>query len=231
MVPLVSWLLYGTHQFLVPAFTSQPKTDKILLGFGLRPDTLDPTIIKVSYHRGGQGSWYVSVFTLSSMDWKQLENDHLPKESIRFKQSSQAVVGWLLFWAGHERYVNNDGVMFKKHLLVSFDLIAHLFQVHDIDAIFRDGLTVPMCISSLGNSLIVSGSTDETELYLFCGWSLLVDVTFVTSFTLLFTIPSPSYVKLLGFSNDEILLPIVEVPGAHQLANYVQVFNLVTQSF
>ncbi|GKB40994.1 F-box domain containing protein [Tanacetum coccineum] len=193
---------------LVLAFTSQPKTDKILIGFGVRPDTLDPTIIK-----------------------NKLENDRLPRESIRFNRASQAVVGRLLFWAGHERFVNHDGVMFKKHLLVSFDLISHSFQVHDIDAIFRDGLTVPMCISSLGNSLIVSGSTDETKFYVFYGWSLLVDVTSVTSFTLLFAIPTPSYVKLLGFSNDEIPLPIVEVPSAHQLANSVQVFNQVTQSF
>ncbi|GJW89962.1 phospholipase-like protein [Tanacetum coccineum] len=384
---------------LVLAFTSQPKTDKILLGFGVRPDTLDPIIIKVSCPRSGQGSWYVPVFTLSSMDWNKLENDCLPRESnrfkrssqaavvhdidaifrdgltapmcisslgnssrsfwlslsclnivkagwlndnvnepkthwcladleirtgvvtfydslgwvggskrrwwrrmkkllpekltvylvmhgilerkgisaddykitykyadapfqaslfgdcgiwptvkgclntfgatrfqlkelhqlfknklendrlprgsIRFKRSSQAVVGQLLFWEGHERFVNDDGVMLKKHLLVSFDLIAHSFQVYAIDAIFRDGLTVPMCISSLGNSLIVSRSTDETEFYLFCGWSLLVDVTSVTSFTLLFSIPTPGYVKLLGFSNDEISLPIVEVPGAH----------------
>ncbi|GJS54655.1 hypothetical protein Tco_0628017 [Tanacetum coccineum] len=179
---------------LVPAFTSQPKTDKTLLGFGVRLDTLNPTIIKVSYPRGGQGSWYVSVFTLSSMDWNKLENDRLPRESIRFKRPSQAVV------------------------------------VHDIDAIFKDILTVPMCISSLGNSLIVSGSTDETEFYLFYGWSLLVDVTSVTSFTLLVSIPTPSYVNLLGFSNDEIPLPIVEVPSAHQLANYVEVFNRSSSS-
>ncbi|GJS15132.1 hypothetical protein Tco_0409604 [Tanacetum coccineum] len=216
---------------LVYAFTSQPKTDKILLGFGVHPDTLDPTIIKVSCPRSGHGSWYVSVFTLSSMDLNKLENDSLLRESIRFKWSSQAVVGCLFFWTGHERFVNDDGVMFKKHLLVSFDLIGHSFQFHDIDAIFRDSLTVPMCISSLGNSLIVSGSTDETKFYLFYDWSLLVDVTAVTSFTLLFSIPTPSYVKLLGFSNDEIPLPIVEVLGAHQLANSVQVFNLVTQSF
>ncbi|GKD40410.1 phospholipase-like protein [Tanacetum coccineum] len=127
---------------LVHAFTSQPKTDKILLGFGVRPDTLNPTIIKVSYPRDGQRSWYVSVFTLSSMDWNKMENGHLPREYIRFKRSSQAVVGRLLFSAGHE-----------------------------------------------------------------------------------------SYVKLHGFSNDEIPLPTVEVPGAHQLANVVQLFNLVTQSF
>ncbi|GKD64570.1 F-box domain containing protein [Tanacetum coccineum] len=149
---------------LVPAFTSQPQTDKILLGFGVHPDTLDLTIIKISYPRGGQRSWYVSVFTLSSTEWNKLKNDCLPRESIRFKRSSQAVVGWLLFWAGHE------------------------------------------------------------------SWSLLVDVAFVTSFTLFFVIPTPNYVKLLGFTNDEIPFPIVEVPGPRLLANSVQVYNRFTQS-
>nr|GEV29654.1 putative reverse transcriptase domain-containing protein [Tanacetum cinerariifolium] len=36
------------------------------------------------------------------MDWNKVENDCLPKESIRFKRSLQAVVGRLLFWDGHE---------------------------------------------------------------------------------------------------------------------------------
>ncbi|GKB40622.1 hypothetical protein Tco_0885564 [Tanacetum coccineum] len=141
------------------------------------------------------------------MDWKKLDNDYLPRESIRFKYSSQVVVGRLIFWASHERFVSDDGhVVFKKHLLVSFDLIGHSFQVHDIDAIFREGLTVPMCLS------------------------ILVDVTSLTSFTLLFSIPTPNYVKLLGFTMDEISLPIVEVPGNYQLANSVQVLNISTQT-
>ncbi|GJS45806.1 phospholipase-like protein [Tanacetum coccineum] len=215
----------------VPAFNSQPKSDKILLGFGVHPDTLDPTIIKVSYPRGRHGNWYVSVFTLSSMDWKKLDNDCLPRESIIFKCSSQVVIGWLIFWAGHERFVSDDGhIVLKKHLLVSFDLIGHSFQVHNIDVVFRDGLTVLMCLSSIGNSLILSGSTDEIDWYLFCGWYVLVDDTSLTSFTLLFAIPTPNYVKLLGFTMDEISLPIVEVPGPHQLANSVQVLNISTQT-
>nr|GFC05470.1 hypothetical protein [Tanacetum cinerariifolium] len=102
------------------------------------------------------------------MDWKKLDDDCLPRESIRFKCSSHVVVSRLTFWAGHERFVSDNGhVVFKKHLLVSFDLIGHSFEVHDIDAIFRDGLIVPMCLSSLGNSLILSGSMDETDFYLF----------------------------------------------------------------
>ncbi|GKD24045.1 hypothetical protein Tco_1225748 [Tanacetum coccineum] len=71
---------------------------------------------------------------------------------------------------------------------------------------------------------------DETDCYLFCGWSLLVDVASVALFTLFFIIPTPNFVKLLGFTNDEIPLPIVEVPGPHQLANSVQVYNCFTQS-
>nr|GEX50429.1 hypothetical protein [Tanacetum cinerariifolium] len=143
----------------------------------------------------------------------------------------EVVVGRLIFWADYEKFVSDDGhVVFKKHLLVSFDLIGHSFQVHGIDAIFRDGLTVLTYLLSLGNSLILSGSTDETDCYLFCGWSVLVDVTSLTSFTLLFTIPTPNYVKLLGFTNDEISLPIVKVPAPHQLANSVQVFNISTQT-
>ncbi|GJR19308.1 hypothetical protein Tco_0967835 [Tanacetum coccineum] len=43
-------------------------------------------------------------------------------------------------------------------------------------------------------------------------------------------IPTPNYVKLLGFTMDEISLPIVEVPGPHQLANSVQVLNISTQT-
>ncbi|GKD85216.1 hypothetical protein Tco_1356370, partial [Tanacetum coccineum] len=87
-----------------------------------------------------------------------------------------------------------------------------------------------MCLSSIGNSLILSGSTYETDCYLFYGWSVLVDVTSLTSFTLLFAIPTPKYVKLLGFTMDEILLPIVEVPGPHQLDNSVQVLNISTKT-
>ncbi|GKB40117.1 hypothetical protein Tco_0885059 [Tanacetum coccineum] len=184
---------------LVPNFNSQPESDKILLGFGVRPDTLGPTIINISYPR--------------------------------FKRSSQAVVGRLVFWDGHERFVNDDGVWYKNHLLVSFDLITHRFQVHDIDAIFRDGLTVLMCILTIGNSLIQTGNTFEFDYYLFCGWSLSVDGGSITSFTLLFAIPSPHFLKLPGFTNDELPLPIVKVPSGHQLAHSVEVYNLLTKSF
>nr|GEV60179.1 hypothetical protein [Tanacetum cinerariifolium] len=103
-----------------------------------------------------------SVSTHACMDWKKLDNDCLPREFIRFKRSSQVVVGRLIFWAGHER------------------------------------------------------STDETD-YLFCGWSVLVDVASLTSFTLLFAIPTPNYVKLLDFTMDEISLPIVEAKVAGTL--------------
>ncbi|GJU16716.1 hypothetical protein Tco_1144682 [Tanacetum coccineum] len=128
---------------------------------------------------------------------KILEKECLPRESIRFKRSSQVVVGRLLFWASHERFVNDDGVFFKEHLLVSFDLIDHSFQVHHIDAVFRDGLTVPMWISNIGNCLILSGSRDETDSWFFYGWSLFVDARTITSFNLLFAFSTPNAVSYL----------------------------------
>ncbi|GJY47709.1 hypothetical protein Tco_0436772 [Tanacetum coccineum] len=160
---------------LVPNFTSQLESDKILLGFGVRPDTLDPTIINISYPRSGQGTSYVSMFTLSSFSWHKLDNNCLPRESIRFKQSSQAVVGRLVLWAGHERF--------------------------------------------------------ETDYYLFCGWSLSVDGGSITSFTLPFAIPLPHFLKLLGFTNNQLPLPIVEVIDGLQLAHSVQMYNRLTESF
>nr|GEV44163.1 reverse transcriptase domain-containing protein [Tanacetum cinerariifolium] len=131
---------------LVPFFTSQTKTDKILSGFGVRLDTLDPAVIKISYPRGGQGSWYVSIFTLSSMDWNKLENDCLPKESIRFKLLSQAVVGRLLFWAGHESGLNSINIIddydvdcFLKEVLELVDSVKSVF-IKSIDKIVEDDL-------------------------------------------------------------------------------------------
>ncbi|GKE26988.1 hypothetical protein Tco_1442372 [Tanacetum coccineum] len=73
--------------------TSKPDGSKILLGFGVRPDNLDPTILKFSFPSSGEGNWSVLVFTLSALRRYQLDMNRLPRESIRFKRSTQAVIG------------------------------------------------------------------------------------------------------------------------------------------
>ncbi|PWA67479.1 F-box domain-containing protein [Artemisia annua] len=81
----------------VPSFLNQPDSPKMAIGFGIRPDTLDPTILKINYPYYGQGPWYVSVYTLSTRRWVNLENERLPRETIRIKWSGQAVVGGKFF--------------------------------------------------------------------------------------------------------------------------------------
>ncbi|GJX46255.1 transposase, MuDR, MULE transposase domain protein [Tanacetum coccineum] len=72
MVCIANPLIGKKVRVFIP--TSEPDGSKILLGFGVRPDNLDPTILKFSFPSSGEGNWYVLVFTLSAlrrcMDWR-----------------------------------------------------------------------------------------------------------------------------------------------------------------
>ncbi|GJU35471.1 phospholipase-like protein [Tanacetum coccineum] len=194
---------FWNHKFAAPKFVLMDK------GFGVPPDTLDPTIVKISYPVSGQGNWYVSVFTMSSETWNQVANNRLPRESIRFKRSSQAVVGGLIYWLGHERSVSNSGVFNKKTLLVSFDMNTHQFEVIDIPDIIIRPLGFPLTISNIRNSLLLSGNVFPPDNFIFAGQLLSIHDGSITSFTVMYTIPSPYFMKLLGFNNQDE--PIVEV--------------------
>ncbi|GJZ49524.1 F-box domain containing protein [Tanacetum coccineum] len=91
------------HKEIVVFVPTQLDSCKILLGFGVWPDNLDPTVVKFSYPSFGEGNWSVYVFTLSSLTWNQLNINRLPCDTIRFKRSTQAVVGQFIYWVGHER--------------------------------------------------------------------------------------------------------------------------------
>ncbi|GKC38670.1 F-box domain containing protein [Tanacetum coccineum] len=129
--------------------TSKPDGSKILLGFGVRPDNLDPTVLKFSYPSFGEGNWFVHVFTLSALRWYQLDMNRLPHESIRFKRSTQAVVGEFIYWVGYERVFGDSGDSYKHYLLVSFDMINHRFQEIAIPNLLMRGLDSPLYVSKL----------------------------------------------------------------------------------
>ncbi|GJW83060.1 hypothetical protein Tco_0156205 [Tanacetum coccineum] len=63
---------FWNHKFAAPKAVLMDE------GFGVPPDTLDPTIVKISYLVSRQGNWYVSVFTMSSETWNQVANNRLP---------------------------------------------------------------------------------------------------------------------------------------------------------
>ncbi|GJT54076.1 F-box domain containing protein [Tanacetum coccineum] len=117
---------------LVPNYTLQPDSPKMIFGFGICPVTLEPTILKINYPLYTDGPWYVSVSTLSSRTWYNLDYDCLPRESIRIKRAGQAVIDGKIFWIGSERFYNDDGISNKIYLIVSFDLVTHQFHVQDM---------------------------------------------------------------------------------------------------
>ncbi|GJT03736.1 hypothetical protein Tco_0838198 [Tanacetum coccineum] len=93
----------------VPNYTYQPDSPKMIFGFGICPVTLEPTILKINYPLYTDRPWYVSVSTLSSRIWYNLDYDCLSRESLRIKQAGQVVIGGKIFWIGSERFYNDDG--------------------------------------------------------------------------------------------------------------------------
>ncbi|GJX85203.1 hypothetical protein Tco_0335977 [Tanacetum coccineum] len=176
----------------------------MLFGFGVNPDNLDPTILKINYPLYGQGSWYVSVFIVSSRRWYNLKSYCLPRESIRIKRAGQAVIGGKIFWVGSEKFYGDDGV-----------------------GVFSP----PYYISQLRNSLIIYGSFNFGDMGIIYAWALQIDGGEVSSYRMLFNIPYQAnhQLKLLGFNKDEE--PIVEANDMHNIPHWLQVFNPTVESF
>nr|GEW11472.1 phospholipase-like protein [Tanacetum cinerariifolium] len=151
--------------------------------FSVPPDTLDLTIVKISYPVSGQGNWSVS----------------------------------------------NSGVFNKKTLLVSFDMNTHQFEVIDIPNIIIRPLGFSLTISSIRNSLLLSGNVFPPDNFNFVVQLLSIKDGSITSFTVMYTIPSPYFMKLLGFNNQDE--PIVEAATCHCRGHLVQVYNLELDSF
>ncbi|GJT71685.1 F-box domain containing protein [Tanacetum coccineum] len=214
---------------VIPYMTSQPEIRKIVWGFGVRSDTLDPTFLNISMGKYGAGPWHVFVYTLSSNSWNSLENYRLPRVSIRIKRScGQTTVSGFIFWGGYEIFFNVDGSCYNISMLVSFDMINHQFHVLDIPSVLRDQLPDPFYISHLGNSLVISGNLIIFENRYICAWLLEVDGYNVTSWRMLFVIPSTNVVKLIGFTKDDD--PIVEVDRGRML-HPLQVYDRASEEF
>ncbi|GJU98810.1 hypothetical protein Tco_1328081 [Tanacetum coccineum] len=66
------------------------------------------------------------------------------------------------------------------------------------------------------------------DIVLLCGWDLVVDGASVTSFSMLFSIPTINSVKLISFSNNDA--PIVEVDElGYQLDHTLQVYDPISE--
>ncbi|GJU19891.1 phospholipase-like protein [Tanacetum coccineum] len=131
---------------------------------------------------------------------------------------------------GYEKILGDDGFLSKTYVLVSFDFINHHFQVFEIPQHLRDVLPSPFHISQLRSSVVLLGTFTVGEIVLLCGWDLAVDGASVTSFSMLFSIPTIHSVKLIGFTNNDA--PIVKVDElGYQLAHTLQVYDHVVEEF
>nr|GEW43907.1 hypothetical protein [Tanacetum cinerariifolium] len=144
-----------------------PSIQSFQNGFGVRPDTLDPTIINISMPFYGHGPWHVLLYTLNSDTWRVLGNDRLPRIGIRIKRS----------WG----------------------------------------------IAVVGNHI------DNDENRYICAWLLEVEAAFVTSWKVIFVMPSQNIVKLIGFTMDDD--PIVVVDMGHEIVHTLQVYDRPSQQF
>ncbi|GJQ91680.1 hypothetical protein Tco_0002819 [Tanacetum coccineum] len=179
--------------FEVLYMANRPRINKIVWGFGVRPDTLDPTIVNISMSFYGDELWHVLLYNLNSDTWRVLTNAHLPRISIRIKRS----------W----------GV-----------------AVADIPTQLRNDLPVPFYISKLGNSLVILGNhIDNDENRYICAWLLEVQAAVVSSWRVLFVMPSQNITKLIGFTMDDN--PIVVVDMGHEIVHMLQVYDRPSQQF
>ncbi|GKB23198.1 F-box domain containing protein [Tanacetum coccineum] len=214
----------------VPYIANRFQINKIVWGFGVRPDTLDQ-IVEYFYAFYGDVPWHVLLYTLNSDTWRVLGNARLPRIGIRIKRSwGVAVVGSCIFWGCSKTIYNDDGSSYNLYMLVSFDLINHRFHVLDIPTQLRNDLPVPFYISKLGNSLVISGNhIDNDENRYICAWLLEVEAAVVTSWRVLFVMPSQNIAKLIGFTMDDD--PIVVVDMGHEIVHTLQVYDRPSQQF
>ncbi|GJT17110.1 hypothetical protein Tco_0875816 [Tanacetum coccineum] len=84
-------------------------------------------------------------------------------------------------------------------------------------------------MTSKGNSLVISGTHLYYENQYLCAWSLQVEPMVVTSWSVLFIIPSQNITKLIGFTRDED--PIVEVNSGQEMVQTLQVYDRPSQQF
>nr|GEY15194.1 hypothetical protein [Tanacetum cinerariifolium] len=177
----------------VPYMANRPKINKIVWGFGVRPDTLDPTIINIFMPFYKDGLWYVLLYTLNSDTWRVLGIARLPCIDIRIKRSWRVAVA-------------------------------------EIPTQLRTDLPVPLYISKLGNSLVISGNDiDNDANWYICAWFLEVEAAVVTSWRVLFVMPSQNIAKLIGFTHQDY--PVVEVDMGHETVHTLQVYDRPSQQF
>ena len=214
----------------VPYVTQPEEYEKRLLAFGVRPDNLDPILLKISYPFNPlHHQWSVLLFTFSSREWNRLGTEFLPRQSIRLKKGSQCVVDGHIFWCGYEKLYANDGRKYKSYMMVSFNLVTYRFQELEIPAELLVNLPLPFLVSNLRDNIVVSGNIEQDDHYVFCLWLLTVVGGTITSFQCLLNIPNTCKLKLICFDDNND--PILEFQNPEGWATSLSLYKFASDTF
>ncbi|PWA42179.1 F-box domain-containing protein [Artemisia annua] len=210
----------------VPTLLSHRAGHKSFIAFGVSPHNMDPTVLHISLPTKGHGRWFVSWFSFNTKQWNPIDPEKLPRESIRLKRSSQAVIGRYIFWVASEKHVQNEstGYCYKSFLIMSFDLLSMTFQEVEIPESIRVHLPIPFSIFAHGDALVVCGNILADVNNVFCVRILEVEGASLTGRILRsFTHQSHCCLRLLGFTKYEE--PIVEVDTPFQSEHTLEVYQ------
>ncbi|KAJ9542041.1 hypothetical protein OSB04_028547 [Centaurea solstitialis] len=167
-------------------------------GFFLEPDNskmhMYPKLVNITYvHNYSENPCQVMVFTLRPGEWRCLCSNRLPRESIRFDDRSQTIIGQFIYWLAYDWIDHmNDGD--GRNLIMSFDLSTNEFKMVDLpDSLAKLRAKLDFSVSSLRDSLAVieythSGSDSGLTWKQVCTTRRVMDHGDSKAFPKLFTI-------------------------------------------
>nr|XP_043632957.1 putative F-box protein At3g10240 [Erigeron canadensis] len=177
-------------------------SDSTVLGFGVRPDNLDPMIVTIDYV---EHCYEVMLFVLSSRDWRT-PRGRLPPKSIVFSHGTPVATDRCIYWEACEVSI---------YLVVAFDMVCETFtEINLPHCVAHRSSNEDFSISMIRGSLALLEWYDDVKKQ-GCDVWMMVDNGASKSFTKLFTINIPSLPSLstevLGFrKNDQ---PIMQTAG------------------
>ncbi|XP_071713964.1 putative F-box only protein 15 [Rutidosis leptorrhynchoides] len=163
-----------------------------VVGFGVCPRTMDPTLVKITYTWSFQynmisNPFQLEIYTLSSRAWKT--SDNMPRKSLTLTRS-QASVDRFIYWLATDRIRKTEGDgYYLSNLILSFDMISEEFaDIYLPDSLARLG-NCSLTISEFRTSLVVLEINMVGEKREYCVWNMEHGVP--NSFKKLFVFKAP----------------------------------------
>ncbi|XP_076920114.1 F-box/kelch-repeat protein At3g23880-like [Bidens hawaiensis] len=183
-----------------------------IIGFGVCPHTIDPTLVKIQYNYAlsnmdpdtiAFSPWQVEVYNLSSRAWRSIPTINQLHNTTDFNEKHVGLDGSIYWLAvdGSTMSMMPPTFFLGYNLIISFDLTSEEFvEVSLPDTLARSCHS--LAISKLKESLVVVDVVNDANKLVYGVWMMEHGVP--NSFTKLYTINSPdaSIGAVLGFRRN-----------------------------